>query len=180
MREDFFLARTFRNLDDLNAQLGQWLDQVANRRVHATTGRVVAEHFAEERPFLKPLPAGPFNAVLGLERRISREGMISVGGNLYSVPDSTRRRAVEVQVTATEVHILEDGRRIAAHPVLEGRGKRRIAEGHRTMPPPANSSTPRESVSVSPPRRRGELVAPRSLAIYDAVGRRLATRDALR
>ena len=64
VREDFFLARTFRNLDDLNAQLGQWLDQVANRRVHATTGRVVAEHFAEERPFLKPLPAGPFNAVL--------------------------------------------------------------------------------------------------------------------
>ena len=48
VREDFFLARTFRNLDDLNAQLGQWLDQVANRRVHATTGRVVAEHFAEE------------------------------------------------------------------------------------------------------------------------------------
>ena len=28
--------------------------------------------------------------------------------------------------------------------------------------------------------RRGELVAPRSLAIYDAVGRRLAARDALR
>ena len=61
--EDFFLARTFHNLDDRNAQLGHWLDQVVNRRVHATTGRVVAEHFAEERPFLKPLPAGPFNVV---------------------------------------------------------------------------------------------------------------------
>jgi transposase len=176
VREDFFLARTFRNLDDLNAQLGQWLDQVANRRVHATTGRVVAEHFAEERPFLRPLPAGPFNAVLSLERRISREGMVSVGGNLYSVPDGTRRRAVEVQVTATEVHILEGGERIAAHPVLEGRGKRRIAEGHRTMPPPANSVTPREG--APPSRPRGDLVAPRSLAIYDAVGRRLAARDA--
>ena len=64
VREDFFLARTFRNLDDLNAQLGQWLDQVANRRVHATTQRVVAEHFAEERPSSSRLPAGPFNAVL--------------------------------------------------------------------------------------------------------------------
>jgi hypothetical protein len=29
-------------------------------RVHATTRRVVAEHFAEERPKLQPLPAGPF------------------------------------------------------------------------------------------------------------------------
>lgn len=176
VREDFFLARSFRNLDDLNAQLRQWLDQVANRRLHATTQRVVAEHFAEEQAFLRPLPAGPFNAVLGLERRISREGMISVGGNLYSVPDSTRRRIVEVQVTATEVHILENGERIAAHPVLEGRGRRRIAEGHRTMPAPVNSTTPREG--AAPPHPRGDLVTPRSLAIYDAVGRRLAAREA--
>ena len=116
--------------------------------------------------------------MLSLERRISREGMVSVGGSLYSVPDSTRRRTVEVQVTTSEVHILEDGKPIAAHPVLEGRGKRRIAEGHRTMPPPANSTTPRAGDGgASPSRRRGELVAARSLAIYDAVGRRLATRE---
>src|SRR5207237_1663661 len=63
VREDFFLARSFRNLGDLNAQFTQWLDQIANRRLHGTTGRIVIEHFAEERPALKPLPAGPFNAV---------------------------------------------------------------------------------------------------------------------
>ena len=38
IREDFFLARSFQNLDDLNAQLRHWLDTVANPRVHATTG----------------------------------------------------------------------------------------------------------------------------------------------
>ncbi len=32
---DFFLARSFRNLDDLNAQLRHWLDSVANRGVRA-------------------------------------------------------------------------------------------------------------------------------------------------
>src|SRR5689334_8781548 len=164
VREDFFLARTFRNLDDLNAQFSQWLDQVANRRLHGTTRRIVIEHFAEERPSLKDLPAGPFNAVLGLERRISREGMVSVGGNLYSVPDGTRRRPVEVQVTATEVQILEAGQLIAAHPVLEGRGKRRIAEGHRTLPPPHNSMTPRQGAAEPPqPPASPGTVAPRSL-----------------
>ena len=75
IREDFFLARSFRNLDDLNAQFRQRLDEVANKRTHATTRRVVAEHFAEERPHLKPLPAGPFQAVLRLDRRITREGL---------------------------------------------------------------------------------------------------------
>ena len=181
VREDFFLARSFRNLDDLNAQFAQWLDQVANRRLHGTTGRVVIEHFAEERPSLGPLPAGPFNAVLRLERRISHEGMISVGGNLYSVPDGTRRRPVEVQVTASEVRIIEDGRLIATHPVLDGRGRRRIAEGHRTLPPPQNSATPREGDRASPPSRAGTGgVVPRSLAIYEAIGRRLAGGEAAR
>ena len=59
IREDFFLAGSFRNLDDLNVQLRHWLDTVANPRVHATTGRVVNEAFAEEKPALQPLPLAP-------------------------------------------------------------------------------------------------------------------------
>jgi hypothetical protein len=171
VREDFFLGRAFRNLEDLNAQFRQWLDTVANPRRHATTGRIVQEHFAEEKPRLQALPAGPFNAVLALDRRVTREGMVSVGGNLYSVPDCTRRRVVEVHTLAGEIYILEDSKLIAVHPVLEGRGQRRIAGGHRTAPPPANSTTAREAPVPTPP---GAVVVPRPLAFYDAVARRLA------
>ena len=60
IREDFFLGGSFRNLDDLSAQLRHWLDAVANPRVHATTQRVVNEAFAEEKLHLKPLPFAPF------------------------------------------------------------------------------------------------------------------------
>ena len=175
IREDFFLGRSFRNRDDLNGQFRQWLDEVANARVHATTHRVVSEHFAEERPSLQPLPAGPFQAVLRLERRITKDGMVSVDGNLYSVPDTTRRRPVEVHSTADEVRILEEGKVVAVHPVMEGRGQRRITAGHRTTPPPANSQTPRHGVY---PSRSGEVVALRPLAFYDAIGKRLATDGA--
>ena len=38
IREDFFLARLFRYLDDLNAQLAHWLGTVANPRVRDLTG----------------------------------------------------------------------------------------------------------------------------------------------
>jgi hypothetical protein len=85
IREDFFLGGVFRNLDDLNEQLRHWLDTVANPRVHATTNRVVSEAFAEERASLKSLPVAPYRAVLRLERRASHEGMVTVGGKLYSV-----------------------------------------------------------------------------------------------
>jgi len=81
--------------------LRTWLDGVANVRLHGTTDRIVAEHFAEERPTLQPLPAGRFDAVLRLERRLSHEGCVSVGGNFYSVPDGTRRRLLEVETTST-------------------------------------------------------------------------------
>ncbi len=60
IREDFFLAGSFRNLEDLNSQLGHWLAGIANPRRHATTGRVVNEAFAEERPSLRVLPLAPF------------------------------------------------------------------------------------------------------------------------
>ena len=167
IRQDFFLARTFRNLDDLNDQLRRWLDTVANPRVHATTRRVVNEAFAEERPHLRQLPLAPFRAVLRLERRISREGMVSVGGNLYSVPDATRRRPVEVHTLAEEIRIFEDGELIASHPVLEGRHQRRVAPGHRKLAAAARRG---EGAGI----RSGDAVAQRSLDFYDAVGRRLA------
>jgi transposase len=172
VREDFFLGRAFRNLDDLNAQFRHWLDTVANPRRHATTRRVVAEAFAEEKPKLQELPSVPFGSVLKLERRVSHEGMVSVGGNLYSVPDATRKRVVEVHTLANEIHILEDDQLIAVHPVLEGRGQRRIAHGHRTAPAPGNSMTVREMPPPIAPA--GAVVVPRSLAFYDAVARRLA------
>ena len=66
VREDFFLGRSFRNLDDLNAQFRRWLDTVANPRRHATTGRIVLEHFAEEKPYLKALPADAVHRRLGI------------------------------------------------------------------------------------------------------------------
>ncbi|MEY8880952.1 IS21 family transposase, partial [Donghicola sp. XS_ASV15] len=97
IRQDFFLARSFRNLQDLNAQFSAWRATVANPRVHATTGRVVDDAFALEQPALIALPALPYDAVLSVERRVSKDGMISVDGNLYSVPDTARRRTLEVQ-----------------------------------------------------------------------------------
>lgn len=173
VREDFFLARSFRDMDDLNAQLRQWLDEVANKRTHATTRRVVSEHFADERPHLKPLPAGPFQAVLRLDRRVTRDGMVSVGGNLYSVPDGTRRRAVEVQTLAHEVRILDEGEVVAVHPVLEGHGGRRLAAGHRVAHPAA-ARPPAPCTKAPIPVRPGEQVARRPLAVYAAIGERLA------
>ena len=172
IRQDFFLGRRFRNLEDLNAQLRHWLDTVANVRVHGTTQRVVAEHFAEERSALPPLPALAFDAVIRLERRISHDGMVSVAQNLYSVPDGTRRRVVEVQMSPTQVRLFEAGALIAVHPLLEGRHQRSVLRGHRIASRAATGTIRRgEEVTLTSP---GQRVAHRPLAIYESIGQRLA------
>ena len=74
IREDFFLGRSFRNLDDLNAQFRQWLDQVANARTHATTRRVVAR--AAPAKAISPSPSGSKQCEPGAAS-ISRRSPIS-------------------------------------------------------------------------------------------------------
>jgi len=65
LRDRFFCGRTFTSLEDLNAQLLAWLDAVANRRQHATTGERPVDRLAREglTPFalappwpLQPVP----------------------------------------------------------------------------------------------------------------------------
>lgn len=174
IRRDFFLGRNFRNLDDLNAQLIDWLDTVANIRVHGTTQRIIAEAFAAEQLDLQSLPAQPYDAVLKLERRVSHDGMVSVGGNYYSVPDRTRR-VVEIQQLPDRIRILDMGEVIAEHAVLEGRRQCRIDPAHRTGNNAARrTSRGQDIIAVG---RIGERVPVRSLAVYQAIGAQLAQGD---
>jgi transposase len=169
IREDFFLGRNFRNLEDLNTQLIEWLDTVANVRVHGTTQRVVAEAFAEEQAELQRLPEHRFNAVLKLERRVSHDGLVAVGGNYYSVPDRTRR-VVEVEQLPDLIRVVDRGIVVAEHPVLEGRRQYRIDRRHRTGRPVARmQEQPATMIG-----RIGDHVPLRSLAVYEAIGASLA------
>jgi hypothetical protein len=108
--------------------------------------------------------------VLRLERRASHEGMVSVGGNLYSVPDTTRRRVFEVHVLADEVRIFEDGGLVATHAPLEGRGEKRLDPSHRKPGSPCRRPSDEPRILT----RAGDRVLRRSLDFYAAVGRRLA------
>jgi hypothetical protein len=168
VRADFFLARRFANIEDLNRQLRVWLDGVANARVHGTTDRVVAEHFAQERASLQRLPAVRFDAVLSVQRRISHDGCVSVGGNLYSVPDGTRKRIVDVETTPNQVRILDDGQLLAVHALLSGRRQRSLLPGHRQL---RRVESLEQRAAVRLPT--GHSVARRPLGVYELIAQTL-------
>jgi transposase len=169
IRADFFMARQFQGIEDMNRQLRQWLDTVANVRRHGTTDRIVSEHFQAERAILQALPAGRFDAVLRSERRVSSDGCVSVGGNYYSVPDGTRARVLEVETSAHQVRIHEDGQLIAVHNLLQGRKQRSVLPGHRHHVVSRPSWRERSGQRLLP----GHAVATRSLGVYEQIARHL-------
>ena len=75
-------------MEDLNAQLIDWLDTVANVRVHGTTQRVVIEAFAEEREELQRLPEHRFNAdeLLGKELSLRENRRIKAALPMARLP----------------------------------------------------------------------------------------------
>lgn len=174
IRQDFFLGAQFDDIDDLNHQFEHWRADVAHTRVHGTTGRVVADHFAEEKASLQPLPASAFNDVLSMERRVTRDGMVSVDGNLYSIPDGRRVKNVQVERTATELRILDGTDVLAVHALLTGRAQRQTIKGHRRRD--ATHSVPRPHEPIALDVDGGEI-GRRDLAFYELAGERLAAGE---
>jgi len=163
LRSSFFYGRTFRDLADLNAQCAAWLQETANARVHGTTREVPAERLEREQGQLLPVPQEPYIPLVTVGRRMTRDGFISYNGNDYSVPDGLARRAVEVHATLSEVRLLQDGRLVAVHPLLEGRGQRRLAPGHRRPRPGAPSRwSPPDPLDLIAVERR-------PLSVYEGV-----------
>ena len=96
LREAFFAARPFRDLDDINAQFRRWRDEVAHRRPHPDQpNRSVAEVWAEEKPRLLPLPANPFETDLVRAVRSGKTPYVRFDRNLYSIPPHPRPQAAD-------------------------------------------------------------------------------------
>lgn len=168
LKKDFVLGASFDSLSHLNACFDQWCAQVANVRCHGTTGRIVSDAFDEERTTLMPLPAIRYRALVATERRVNNEGMVAYRGSVYSVPDGTTSRIVEVQAQAVELVIIDHGEVIARHAIARSRGSRVMDPAHRK---PKTAS----SVQADDDASDGSPSLCRPLAFYEAVGRRLAS-----
>ena len=90
--------------------------------------------FAEEKLFLLPLPAMPFELAVWKVATVQYNYHISVERMNYSVPYEYIKQQVDVRLTRTTVEIFFAGTRIASHLRLHGRPNQySTAEDH--MPP---------------------------------------------
>ena len=71
---------------DFNAELRQWLDAVANRRVHGTTYEQVLTRWDADQFALQPFDQRPPYPYVDEElRKVARDAYVSWRANRYSV-----------------------------------------------------------------------------------------------
>ena len=102
LRHAFFAARTFLDVEDLNAQFRRWRDEVAHQRPHPEQrDRTVADVLAEEQPRLLPLPAHPFETDVMRTVVSGKTPYVRFDRNSYSIPHTHVRRPLTLLASAT-------------------------------------------------------------------------------
>jgi transposase len=116
----------------LEAHLAWWMREVADRRIHGTTGEPPIERFARaEAAALRPLGARPpFRQVRELVRRVQADGCVEVDTNRYSVPWRLIGASVSVVVSDGQVRVTHAGAEVACHAERRGRRERVTEAGH--------------------------------------------------
>jgi transposase len=123
VRESFFAARDFTDIDDLNAQAAAWCNgQAADRVCPAARELRVGEAFAQERPRLIALPENPFVTDEIVPVSIGKTPYARFDLNDYSVPHTHVQRTVIVSATLERVRILDGALLIAEHARSHDRG----------------------------------------------------------
>ncbi|MBX3465442.1 MAG: IS21 family transposase [Planctomycetes bacterium] len=109
-------------IDQADAALQVWNREVANKRVHGSTGlRPIDVFEAEERAALRPLPATPIEVAIWKRARVHPDCHVTSRGRLFSVPWQLVHDTVWVRVCGSSVEVFHCDRRVAVH---EDRGLR--------------------------------------------------------
>jgi len=125
IRESFFAARTITTLERLNREALAWRDAVAlQRRWPGDERKTVAEAFAEEQPFLLPLPQNRFDTDLMVPASSSKTIYLRFDRNDYSIPPSAVGKALTLIASPDLVRILLGKDEIARHRRSWDRGRR--------------------------------------------------------
>jgi len=132
VKHNAIAGHAFASWLDLEAHLDWWMREVADQRVHGTTGEAPIERFTrDEAKALRPLDGRPpFSQTRELIRRVQSDAMVELDTNSYSVPWRLIGETVEVVVAGGRISIRHHGDEVASHGETAGRRQRVIAVGH--------------------------------------------------
>ncbi len=116
VRNSFFAARTWTDLEDLNGQALAWcLGTAADRPCPEDRAQTVREVFAGEKSLLLKLPDNPFPVDETVPVHIGKTPYARFDLNDYSVPYGFVKRTLNVVASLDTVRIIDGSNVIATH-----------------------------------------------------------------
>jgi len=107
---------TFFSLADAKEAVARKLEDLNDYAFQGREGNRREAYLQEEKEFMQPLPANPYEPSAWLEQTIYVDYTVSDGLNKYSVPYDLIGEKVSVRVTRDMVEVFFHGSRVALHP----------------------------------------------------------------
>ena len=150
VKKNAIAGHSFESWEAFEAHLAKWEREVANVRVHGTTGEAPIARFArDEAHRLQALGDRPaFGALRELSRVVGNDCSVEVDTNSYSVPWRLISERVAVTVCAGEVRIRHGKSEVAVHRQGQGRRQRIVDPTH--LEGVAGGGRPRSVVDPPP------------------------------
>src|SRR6266852_1478648 len=128
VKGNFLPGRSFYDDVDLAGQCSAWLRSVNTERPSDATGQPPAVLLAEEQPKFGPLPAqasdyGFFDCVV-----VSREGLVAIATNRYSVPAHLMGQALTARIHHSRIELFADQELVATHVRLPAQQQARVID----------------------------------------------------
>jgi len=107
VKNDFFYGDTFDSFDQLKTDLFNWVDTVANNRIHGTTMKRPGEVYSlvEQSKMKSYLQPGMMFDVNGQKRNVDKTSLISYKSNKYSVPMIYQSSTVMIRPDGTKLMV---------------------------------------------------------------------------
>jgi hypothetical protein len=131
IRDNFFAARSFTDLDDLNAQALAWCEGPASDRRWPEDDRLSVRQALEvERPSLMTLPEHDYPVVERVQVHAGKTPYVRFDLNDYSIPHTHARRTLTVLAEPERLRVLDGAAVLATHRRSWDRGSQIEQEEH--------------------------------------------------
>jgi hypothetical protein len=128
-------GKKFESIEAQNEWLAHWEERWAAPRIHGRKKRQVLAMFAEERPYLKPLPAQRFRYFKQDTRTVDDAGLVQVDAAYYAALPAQPHTEVVVRIYEHEIEILGDVGEVLRRHQKVARGQMQLPEADRLFNP---------------------------------------------
>jgi hypothetical protein len=115
VKKNFLAGLEIPDFAALGPAARNWLETVANVRLHGETRQKPVELFEAERPCLLPLPVNGFDIATVRQQRASPQFRITCDTNRYSVPAEYAGRALTVKTDPERICVYAQDQLVARH-----------------------------------------------------------------